>query len=307
MNRQGYNVAGFVFSVVLPEGADAGRLLPSFVPFAVEEYDDRMELFRMDAVRSLPSFWPGETGIEDMTSDMGHVSLSRTSDCYIVRLRVTDSSPVHVMAMSADFASAQANIDWNDRNVPAVLASLLRIMYSQAILLHGGVAVHASVISDGERAYMFMGKSGTGKSTHSSLWLEYVGGTSLVNDDNPVVRTVDEAFMVYGTPWSGKTPCYRNVKYPLGGAVRLVQAEENRFIRKQDTDAFSVLLPGCSVIKADARLFDRLCETLSGLAVSVPVGVLECRPDREAVAICRAALENAGGNPSSAGVWINME
>ena len=35
---------------------------------------------------------------------------------------------------------------------------------------------------------MFLGPSGTGKSTHARLWLQYIDSTELVNDDNPVVR-----------------------------------------------------------------------------------------------------------------------
>lgn len=41
-----------------------------------------------------------------------------------------------------------------------------------------------------------------------------------MNDDNPVVRVIDGEAMIYGSPWSGKTPCYRQVKAPLGRSPR---------------------------------------------------------------------------------------
>ena len=290
MNRQIYSVAGFSFGVTLPEGKDAGRLFPSFAPFVSEKYDGQANLFDFDASKSFPSSWPYETDIERMSNDMGYTILSRTPDQYIVRLRTIHSSSTHLMTMSRDFSSAEACIDWNDSGISIVLASLLRIVYSQAVLMRDGVSVHASVVCDGKKAYMFMGRSGTGKSTHSSLWLQYVPGTSLVNDDNPVIRVENGICKVYGTPWSGKTPCYRNVEYSLGGVVHLVQATENRFSRKYDVEAFAVLLPGCSVIRTDACLFSGLCDTLSKIAVNVPVGILECRPDKEAVEVCRMAL-----------------
>ena len=62
-----------------------------------------------------------------------------------------------------------------------------------------------------------MGKSGTGKSTHSRLWLENVPGATLLNDDNPIVRLTLVGAIVYGSPWSGKTPCYKNESAPLAG------------------------------------------------------------------------------------------
>lgn len=290
MNSQMYSVAGLCFCVILPEGKDAGRLLPSFASFVSEKYGRQDSLFDFDASKSLPPSWQDDIEIENMSNGMGNIVLSRTPDKYIVRLRTRHFSSVHIMTMSRDFSSAEAWIDWNDNDISLVLTSLLRIVYSQAVLMCDGVSVHASVVSDGTKAYMFMGRSGTGKSTHSSLWLKYVPETSLVNDDNPVVRVENGICKVYGTPWSGKTPCYRNVEYPLGGAVHLVQATENRFSRKYDIDAFAVLLPGCSVIRTDAGLFSGLCDTLSKIAVSVPVGVLECRPDKEAVEVCRMAL-----------------
>lgn len=77
---------------------------------------------------------------------------------------------------------------------------------------------------------MLLGKSGTGKSTHSRLWLKYIPDTKLLNDDNPAVRIMDNnTIMIYGTPWSGKTPCYKNVGVLLEGLVRLRQAPENQW------------------------------------------------------------------------------
>ena len=94
---------------------------------------------------------------------------------------------------------------------------------------------------------MFLGPSGTGKSTHARLWLQYIDGTELVNDDNPVVRIYqDGAATVFGSPWSGKTPCYRNVRYPLGGIVMLSQAPYNKIHRLGGLQAYIALVPSIS-------------------------------------------------------------
>ena len=100
----------------------------------------------------------------------------------------------------------------------------LMVLFALATADKGTVLFHAAVVSHQGRGYMFLGPSGTGKSTHARLWLKHIGGTELVNDDNPVVRQG----VVYGSPWSGKTPCYRNVSYPLGGIVVLSQAPYNK-------------------------------------------------------------------------------
>ena len=100
------------------------------------------------------------------------------------------------------------------------------------------------------------------------------------------VRRVGDGAVAYGTPWSGKTPCYRNLSYPIGGMVRLSQAPANRFVRRREVDAFVVLYPGCSVITDDERLNGALCDTLARLTERVTVGTLECLPDEAAARLC---------------------
>lgn len=135
-----------------------------------------------------------------------------------------------------------------------------------------------------------MGKSGTGKSTHAAQWLRCFPESRLLNDDNPTVRIEEGRVTVYGTPWSGKTPCYKNESFTLGGIVRLVQAGTNRFIPQEGVDAFITILPGCMVIHENNVLHEELCSTLAEVAGSVPVGVLECRPDEEAARLCAGVL-----------------
>ena len=86
----------------------------------------------------------------------------------------------------------------------------LMVLYSLATANLQTALFHAAVIRNKERGYLFLGKSGTGKSTHARLWLQYNEGSTLLNDDNPVVRLFKGedgkiSTKVYGSPWSGKT------------------------------------------------------------------------------------------------------
>lgn len=77
-------------------------------------------------------------------------------------------------------------------------------------------------------AYLFSANSGTGKSTHTRLWMEYFKEKAyIINDDKPALRYVDGRWWVYGTPWSGKTDLNVNAKVKLGAIVFLERAEEN--------------------------------------------------------------------------------
>ena len=169
------------------------------------------------------------------------------------------------------------------------------VMYALATANKRTALFHSSVVSCQGLAYMFLGHSGTGKSTHSSLWLKYIEGTELVNDDNPVVRISDDnEIRVYGTPWSGKTPCYRNVSYPLGGIVKLSQAPYNKMQRLKGVKAYATVVPSISGKRWDSQMANGLHETEELLARLVPIWHLDCLPDEAAA---RLSYKNCTHGP----------
>ena len=145
------------------------------------------------------------------------------------------------------------------------------------------VAVHTSAIRYKGRAVLFLGESGTGKSTHTRLWRENIEGAALLNDDSPILRLIDGKPWVYGSPWSGKTPCYRNERYPLAACVRLSQAPKNRIRRLSVMQGYGALHPSCPPCFAyDDTLYDPVSKVLGNLLSAVPVYHLACLPDAEA-------------------------
>ena len=134
---------------------------------------------------------------------------------------------------------------------------------------------------------MFLGHSGTGKSTHSQQWLHAFTDAELLNDDNPVVRLLsDETVQVYGSPWSGKTPCYKNKDVPVGALVQLVQAPHNTIQRLKMTQAYPYILASVCGLKLQPDIMDRLYESIAQLLELCPVYKLECLPNLEAAQLC---------------------
>ncbi len=167
----------------------------------------------------------------------------------------------------------------------------LMIMFALATADKGTALFHAAVVSYEGHGYMFLGQSGTGKSTHARLWLRYIKGAELVNDDNPVVRLSGEgSAVVYGSPWSGKTPCYKNVSYRLGAIVGLSQAPYNKIRRLNGLEAYIILVPSISGKRWDKQIADGLHATENELVMRVPMWHLECLPDEEAAIKCNEAI-----------------
>jgi hypothetical protein len=177
------------------------------------------------------------------------------------------------------------------KHTKMAIDNALMIMFALATADKGTALFHAAVVSYKNKGYMFLGPSGTGKSTHASLWQRYIAGTALVNDDNPVVRiSEDDTATVYGSPWSGKTPCYRSVHYPLGGIVLLSQAPYNKIERLNGIYAYAALMESISGKRWDERIADGLHQTENALASAIPVWHLECLPDEETAKLCNETI-----------------
>ena len=170
----------------------------------------------------------------------------------------------------------------------------LMIMYTLATAGSDTLVLHAVVVSCEGKGYIFLGPSGEGKSTHARMWLLNVEGTKLVNDDFPVVRNG----VVYGSPWSPITPCYRNVSYPISGFVRLSPAPYNKIHRISGIKAYLNLY--CSDLgrigdSSIAKNIDEcLHQTEDKLAQTIPMWHLECLPDEEAARLCHDTIMNDG-------------
>ena len=172
------------------------------------------------------------------------------------------------------------------RKSELVLDSALRLMFDLATAEKDTLCIHAAVVSCGGKGYLFLGPSGTGKSTHAQLWLKHFEGTELVNDDNPVVRDG----MVYGSPWSGKTACYRNVSVPIGGIVRLSQAPYNKIRRLSGIEAYVDLAESVGGKVWDSRIAEGLHQTENKLASTIPMWHQECLPDEAAARLCHDTI-----------------
>jgi tRNA pseudouridine55 synthase len=165
--------------------------------------------------------------------------------------------------------------------------SSIMLMFVQNTACKGTLLMHASVIRHKGKANMFLGTSGTGKSTHSKLWLKNIEDCDLINDDNPVIRSAEDgSFRIFGTPWSGKTPCYRNTDAPLGSIVRLEQASGNKIAKIKGIEAFTAILPSVSSIRWNREVMDGITGTIEKAAMTVPCYNMGCLPDDEAARIC---------------------
>lgn len=267
-----YEIAGhrLAFAETLKEGIDQ---LPGFRPFLVEK--DGAADFEFVTGETAPSFAKVQYTLEyeDVKGSFG-----TTEQGYLLVLSPEGRESLYLWTeMGTDVVSLCGNME------PYLLRFALWVGYGLMTCRKDTLAIHSSCIIYKDKAVLFLGESGTGKSTHTRLWREHIPGAVLLNDDSPMIRVEDGKVWAYGSPWSGKTPCYKAERYELKGCVRLSQAPFNEIRKLSVLQSVGALHPSCAPEFAyDETLYDGVSQTLNGILSKVPCYHLACLPDGDA-------------------------
>ena len=108
------------------------------------------------------------------------VGFFRSSEGYQAAFAPAPSKPVcGVLEMRDGFREGRLYTEGSPADRAFAVNNALMLLYAFASAPYAALELHASVVTRGGRGFLFLGKSGTGKSTHSHLWLEHISGTEL--------------------------------------------------------------------------------------------------------------------------------
>ncbi len=277
-----YKVGGHLFAVSGKQLLPSMDCISGFNPFRVEATDEQ-PAFVMEAndEQPVPTFEKELYAFkyEDIDSVFG-----TTEKGYRLDLR-----PDEEEALSLWVERGNKQLPMAGNTSPRLLRFAIWMAYGIMVASEDTASLHSSCIVYQDKAVLFLGESGTGKSTHTSLWLKHIPGVRLLNDDSPMIRFEGGEVWAYGSPWSGKTPCYKAEYYPLAACVRLSQAPHNAIRKLNIIQAMAALHPSTPPAFAyDADLYDGISHLLDKILSHVPVYHLECLPDADAAALsCR--------------------
>lgn len=268
------------------------RFLPSFEPFRSEiDTDDIFfQLTVDDTLRPIPK--ERRERIRDFDTGNGHTIVDRVVDTggYQYIIKDINGADCCLLQANKDFSQCQCALNGNFNMRTYGLNNAVMLIFAFAGSFRNTLLIHASLVRQNGYGYAFIAKSGTGKSTQVSLWLRHIPGCDLMNDDNPIIRIIDGTPFIYGGPWSGKTPCYRNVKARLGAITRIDRADENSIEKLPPIEAFASFLPSCSSMKWDGEIFNNICDTVTKVVETTGIYTLHCLPNKEAAILCNKAI-----------------
>lgn len=266
-------------------------LIDSFQPFKVDKTDEDL-LFQLNVDDNLQPV-PKERRhrIRAFDSGNGDTIVDRLDDGgYQYIIKDINGRGCCLLITDKDFYNCRCALNGNFVMRDYGLNSALMLIMAFAGSRKQTLLIHASLVRCDGYGYAFIAKSGTGKSTQVSMWLRYIPGCDLMNDDNPIVRIIEGKPYIFGGPWSGKTPCYRNVKAPLGAVTRIDRASANSVEKLSPVEAFASFLPSCSSMKWDTDIYNAICDTVTRVVETTGIYTLHCLPDKESAEICHKAI-----------------
>lgn len=176
-------------------------------------------------------------------------------------------------------------------NVSDDLFHALRLFFLYLAQKKGRFALHSASILYREKAWLFSGHSGMGKSTHTALWHERFQ-TPYLNGDLNLIGSENGQLLVYGIPWCGTSGIFTTKEYPLGGIVLLGRHPELDLI--EELSAQDKILRVMQRMISPAwteELLNRNLSFASEIADKVPVFHLSCTMHPSAAQAARDEID----------------
>lgn len=155
------------------------------------------------------------------------------------------------------------------------LYNVLERVFRIHLVFNSGIAIHASSIVHDGYGIAFSAESGTGKSTHTELWIKNYPGTYILNDDAPAFRFVNGEWFMYGTPWAGTTGINANVRVPVKALVFLERSKVNSIRDASTLEAIPRIFEAIIHPMSD-EVTNHVFESVSALLLNSRVCVLGC-------------------------------
>ena len=286
MNRK-YQIAGHLFEVSGEKLCEAVVRIEGFRPFEVVEGEPVFR-FQEGKITDVPEMAKVEYTLE---YEGVKGTFGRTAEGFRLNLQPEAEGAFDIWFREGETV-AYLGGNWS----MLLYRFALWVAYGLMTLQRDTLAIHSSCIVYQDKAVLFLGESGTGKSTHTRLWREHIEGAVLLNDDSPMIRVEEGKVWAYGSAWSGKTPCYKQERYELVACVRLSQAPYNRIQKLSVLQAYGAIHPSCAPEFAyDDALYDEVSRIIGQILSVVPCYHLACLPDREAALLSCKTLFSCEG------------
>lgn len=161
---------------------------------------------------------------------------------------------------------------------------MMSLALDKIIYLQDCFVLHSSSILVKDKMILFSAPSGTGKSTQADLWKEY-RNAKVINGDRNLIYNIEDNYYAQGWVLSGSSEYRRNVCAPIQCIVILEKNANNEIIQLKGMEAFNRVYREIISNQWDSSFVSKEFDFISNLIDNIPVVLLKCTKDEEAV-IC---------------------
>lgn len=179
-----YSIAEYYIKILFNKSnINNEHLLPSFTPFQTS-YTGEEPFFQLIIDDSIaPLNKESLEKIGDFDTGNGIISVCKSKDTEGTYQYIINNIHGHnccLLQTYNNFSYCKCALNGNFNMRLFGLNNALMIIFAFKGSFNNTLLIHASAICHKNQAYAFIAKSGTGKSTHSSLWLKYIPECELI-------------------------------------------------------------------------------------------------------------------------------
>lgn len=166
----------------------------------------------------------------------------------------------------------------NEENIGKAF-SLMYQKIGDYLIKENSLIIHGASIEYKNKGYIFIGPSGTGKSTHINYWINHLKDLTVINGDKPIVKVGENNSTIYGSPWCGKERLGTNTNCILDSIVILKRGSINRILEVSPKEHIEdiineIYIPGNNLLN--------IVDLLNKLFKTCRLYVMECQNTDEA-------------------------
>lgn len=208
----------------------------------------------------------------------------------ISRDYITDAEPMFTVSATDKEIDGERSRELSELHDGFIESTVIHRKIAERLSDFDAFLFHGAVLAVDGFAYAFTAPSGTGKTTHTRLWLECFGDRArYVNGDKPIIRFINGVPYAFGTPWLGKEGYGANISAPLAGIVHLTRGEKNSAKAVSFDDISAVLLSQIYIPRSPLAAARTLALT-DRLSSGIKLIELKCNMEKDAPLVSARAL-----------------
>ncbi len=211
-----------------------GEFEKRYSPFLVEKENPD---FILEIYEKNDQFLGNENGLlklEETIEDGNKILLSNFAKSYQI-----DGDGISKVFIKKNLSSVSYFISFENH---------FRWVFSYRILKEGGFLLHSSSFIKNDKAHLFIGDSGDGKSTVAEFAKN--AGHKILSDDLNIIFKNSDDYYATSSPFYGQMPQNEKCKdiYKVGGCYRLRKSDENQLKKMSIAESLAVFIPCCLFI-----------------------------------------------------------